>query len=112
VEGSLAMTNLVAYVIDEDLQDSRITTIRTMKQHPVAARYWRVLAWSGRNATRISAITPWINFHSQTMDLARGGNGYFYVNDYRGVGSTAAEFTCWTPTARRFGIPSAPRDVS
>jgi hypothetical protein len=37
--------------------------------------------------------TEWISFASQTMDLDRGTNGYFYVFDYRSVGSDRSGLT-------------------
>jgi hypothetical protein len=90
VEGSLGAGNLVAYVIDEDLQNDRTATAGTMRntlwRHDIGG------ALPGPEAlpTRIGTSTPWIASVSQTMDLSRGTNGYFYVNDYRSVGSDRA----------------------
>lgn len=87
VEGSLAAGNLTAYVIDEDLQNDRASTNQTMRN-----TLWRhdiggALPGAEVLPARIGSTTPWINFASQTMDLSRGTNGHFYVNDYRSVGN-------------------------
>jgi hypothetical protein len=87
VEGSLAGGNLTAYVIDEDLQNDRASTTQNMRN-----TLWRhdiggALPGAEVLPTRIGSTTPWINFASQTMDLSRGANGNFYVNDYRSVGN-------------------------
>jgi hypothetical protein len=87
VEGSLAMGNLTAYVIDEDLQPDRASTTQnarnTLWRHDIGA----TLPGPEALPTRIGTTTPWINFASQTMDLHRGTNGYFYVNDNRSAGT-------------------------
>lgn len=87
VEGSLALGNLTAYVIDEDLQPDRAATAQTARntlwRHDIGA----TLPGPEVLPTRIGTTTPWINFASQTMDLSRGTNGYFYVNDYRSAGT-------------------------
>jgi len=87
VEGSLAAGNLTAYVIDEDLQNDRASTTQNMRN-----TLWRhdiggALPGAEVLPTRIGSGTPWLNFASQTMDLSRGPNGNFYVNNYRSVGS-------------------------
>lgn len=87
VEGSLALGTLTAYVIDEDLQPDRATTTQnarnTLWRHDIGA----TLPGPEAVPTRIGSTTPWINFASQTMDLSRGTNGYFYVNNYRSAGT-------------------------
>ena len=87
VEGSLALGNLTAYVIDEDLQPDRVTTTQnarnTLWRHAIGA----TLPGPETLPTRIGTTTPWINFASQTMDVHRGTNGNFYVNDYRSAGT-------------------------
>ena len=87
VEGSLAAGNLTAYVIDEDLQNDRASSTQNMRN-----TLWRhdiggVLPGAEALPTRIGTSTPWLNFTNQTMDLSRGPNGNFYVNDYRSAGS-------------------------
>lgn len=87
VEGSLANGDLTVYVIDEDLQNDRASTTRSMQN-----TLWRhdiggTLPGAEILPTRIGTATPWINFASQTMDLSRGPNGNFYVNDYRSGGT-------------------------
>jgi len=88
VEGSLAGGDLVAYVIDEDLQNDKVTTSQTMRnslwRHDIGA----ALPGPEVLPTRISTTPPpWIGFASQTMDMSRGPNGYFYVNNYRSTGN-------------------------
>lgn len=87
VEGSLTGGDLVAYVIDEDLQNDRASTTQNMRnslwRHDIGA----ALPGPEVLPTRIGTATPWINFASQTMDMSRGPNGYFYVNDYRSTGN-------------------------
>jgi hypothetical protein len=87
VEGSLGAGNLVVYFIDEDLQTDRASTTQNMRntlwRHDIGGS----LPGPEVPPTRMGTATPWINFASQTMDLSRGTNGYFYVNDYRSVGS-------------------------
>ncbi len=87
VEGSLAASNLVAYVIDEDLQADRSSGVRTMVNS-----LWRHdlrdmqpgVPWE---LPSLLVAESWVGFASQTMDLSRGTNGYLYVNDYRSPGS-------------------------
>lgn len=87
VEGSLSAGNLTAYVIDEDLQNDRASSTQNMRntlwRHDIGA----ALPGAEVLPTRIGTTTPWINFASQTMDLSRGPNGNFYVNDYRSTGN-------------------------
>lgn len=87
VEGSLAGGNLTAFVIDEDLQNDRAATTQTMRntlwRHDIGA----TLPGTETLPTRVGSATPWLNFASQTMDMSRGANGYFYVNNYRSVGN-------------------------
>ena len=87
VEGSLGLGNLTAYVIDEDLQPDRASATQnarnTLWRHDIGA----ALPGPETLPTRIGTTTPWINFASQTMDLHRGTNGNFYVNDYRSAGT-------------------------
>ncbi len=87
VEGTLGAGNLTSFVIDEDLQNDRAATGRTMQntlwRHDIGA----TLPGPEVLPTRIGTTTPWIGFASQTMDLSRGTNGNFYVNDYRSTGN-------------------------
>jgi hypothetical protein len=86
VEGSLGAGNLVVYVIDEDLQNDRVSTTQNMRNSLWRHDIGGSLPGPEVLPTRVGTATPWINFASQTMDLSRGTNGYFYVNDYRSVG--------------------------
>lgn len=90
VEGSLAGGNLTAFVIDEDLQNDRATTTQTMRntlwRHDIGA----ALPGPETLPTRVGSATPWFGIASQTMDMGRGSNGYFYVNSYRSVGNDRA----------------------
>lgn len=94
VTGSLAASNLTAYVIDEDLQTDRTATAATMINS-----LWRHDVGGSLPGPEVMPTllrqggTHWINFASQTMDLSRGTNGYFYVNDYRSVGSDRSGVT-------------------
>jgi hypothetical protein len=87
VEGSLAAGNLAAYVIDEDLQPDPASGTANARNSLWRHDIGGALPGPQTLPTRISTITPWINFASQTMDLSRGPNGYFYVNNYRSVGT-------------------------
>jgi hypothetical protein len=89
VEGSLAGGDLKAFVIDEDLQSDPANGTATMRnslwRHDIGG------ALPGPEALPTLILSaPWINFVSQTMDLSRGTNGYFYVNNNRSVGTDRA----------------------
>lgn len=95
VEGSLATGDLKAYVIDEDLQNDRTSATQNMRNS-----LWRhdIGGTLPPPADVLPAFlrqggTDWINFASQTMDLDRGTNGYFYVFDYRSTGSDRSGLT-------------------
>ena len=87
VEGSLGAGNLTAYVIDEDLQPD--PTLGTANARNSIWRHDIGSALPGPQVlpTRIGTTTPWIVTVSQTMDLSRGPNGNFYVNNYRSAGT-------------------------
>ena len=94
VEGSLLNGDLTAYVIDEDLQNDRTSTTRNMNnslwRHDIGA----TLPGPEVIPTFLrQGATEWINFASQTMDLHRGTNGYFYVFDYRSAGTDRSGVT-------------------
>lgn len=87
VEGSITNNDLVAFVIDEDYQTDRTTTVRSMNNS-----LWRHFIGGtlpGQDALpiRVGNATPWFALASQIMDLSRGPGGLFYVNDYRSPGS-------------------------
>ena len=90
VEGSLAGGNLVAYVIDEDLQPDPASATQNARNTLWRHNIGGTLPGPATLPTRISATTPWITFASQTMDVSRGTNGYFYVNDNRSTGNDRA----------------------
>ena len=89
VEGSLAASNLMAYVIDQDLQTDRAEPVPTMLNS-----LWRhdlLGELPGMPNDRPELViaapsAPWVGFVSQIMDLSRGRNGFFYVNSYRTPG--------------------------
>jgi hypothetical protein len=94
VTGTVGTGDLTAYVIDEDLQNDRtataLTMINSLWRHDIGA--------SLPGPTVMPTLlrqggSDWIAFASQTMDLGRGPNGYFYVNDYRSVGSDRSGLT-------------------
>lgn len=95
VEGSLGAGDLTVYVIDEDLQTDPTATGRTMQNS-----LWRHDVGGALPGPEVMPTLVqqggtlfWIAFTSQTMDLSRGTNGYFYVNDYRSVGSDRSGVT-------------------
>jgi hypothetical protein len=94
VEGSLLNADLTAYVIDEDLQNDRASTTQNMRnslwRHDIGAT---LPGPEVMPAFLRQGATEWINFASQTMDLHRGTNGYFYVFDYRSTGSDRSGVT-------------------
>ncbi len=90
VEGSLAGGNLVAYVIDEDLQPNPGSTTANARNSLWRHDIGGALPGPTTLPTRIGAATPWINSASQTMDLNRGPDGKFYVNNYRSAGNDRA----------------------
>jgi hypothetical protein len=87
VEGSLATSNLAAYVIDEDLQTDRTETTRTMLNSLWRHDLREHLPGLPFDDPEIIVAAPWVGFASQIMDLSRGPNGFFYVNDYRSPGT-------------------------
>ncbi|MBI4328203.1 MAG: hypothetical protein HY674_23485 [Chloroflexi bacterium] len=88
VEGSLADGNLVAYVIDEDMQDdpdsTALTQLNSLWKHEIGATLPGPFVFP----TRITS--QGINFVSQTMDLDRGPDGKFYISNYRSAGTDRA----------------------
>jgi len=87
IEGTLAGDDLAVYVIDEDLQNDRTSTTQNMRNTLWKHEIGSTLPGPEQLPTRVGSSTPWINFASQTMDMSRGTNGYFYVNNYRSTGS-------------------------
>ena len=91
VTGSLSAGNLKIFTLDEDYQTNttvtNLTQLNSLWEYDVSAAS---LPWS--NAPNARLLTPTINFASQTMDLARGTNGYFYVSDNRILGNEAGVF--------------------
>ena len=89
VIGSLAETNLTAFVIDEDLQLERESTFRSMLNS-----LWRHDLGSTlpppASPPTLLVEAPWFSLAAQVMDLSRSTNGYFYVNDYRVRGTDRA----------------------
>jgi hypothetical protein len=98
VEGSLAQGNLVAYVIDEDLQTDRASATQNMRNSLWRHDIGGALPGPEVLPTRIGNATPWINFASQTMDVSRSTNGNFYVNDYRSTGTDRGGVYVLDPT--------------
>jgi hypothetical protein len=95
VEGSLATGDLTAYVIDEDLQIDRASTTQNQRNS-----VWRHDI--GGTLPSPADVMPtllrqggadWVSFASQTMDLHRGTNGYFYVFNYRSTGNDRSSVT-------------------
>jgi hypothetical protein len=94
VTGSLATGDLTAYVIDEDLQNDRTSGTQNMRNSLWRHDVGGTLPGPDVLPTLLkNGATEWINFASQTMDLSRGTNGYFYVNDYRSTGSDRSGLT-------------------
>jgi hypothetical protein len=96
VTGSLAASNLTAFVIDEDLQTDRVATGQTMRNSLWRHDLTNGIPGAEEMPTLLrNGLTNWINFASQTMDLSRGRgtNGLFYVNNYRSVGSDRSGLT-------------------
>lgn len=87
MEGSLAASNLLAYVIDEDLQTDRVEPARTMLNSLWLHYLLGEQPGLPYNTPELVIAAPWVGFASQTMDLARGTNGFFYVNNYRSPGN-------------------------
>lgn len=89
VEGSLAAGNLRAYVIDEDLQSDPDSSTANMRN----SMWYHDLGSSLPGPATMPTLfhtAPWIASTSQTMDMSRGTNGYFYVNTYRSAGTDRA----------------------
>ena len=87
VQGSLAASNLVAYVIDEDLQTDRADPARTMLNSLWRHNLRDAVPGLPFDTPDIIIAAPWVGFASQIMDLSRGINGFFYVNTYRSPGT-------------------------
>lgn len=86
VKGSLAQGNLTVFVIDEDLQTDKESTGLTELNG-----LWRFDVGAGPLPSTVDSSglisIPSVAFVSQTMDLAQGPNGYFYVTDRRSAGA-------------------------
>jgi hypothetical protein len=95
VSGSLAASNLTAFVIDEDLQTDRATATQTLRnslwRHDIGGALPGPFVMP--TLLRSGGTANWIAFASQVMDLSRGTNGFFYVNSYRSVGSDRSGLT-------------------
>lgn len=87
MEGSLAASNLVAYVIDEDLQTDRMEPARTMLNSLWLHYLLGEQPGPPYDTPELVIAAPWVGFASQIMDLARGTNGFFYVNTFRTPGN-------------------------
>lgn len=89
VTGKLATGDLHVYTIDEDLQTDRTSTTRnelnSLWQYDLGAGPLPSAATQERKLFTIP--NPALNSTSQTMDLARGTNGYFYISDRRANGN-------------------------
>lgn len=87
VTGKLSSGDLVIYTVDEDLQQDRTSAtpnqMNSVWRYPVGAG---PLPFDGFDPSWMLG-TPVVNFVSQTMDLARGPNGYLYMSQYRSAGS-------------------------
>ncbi len=90
VEGSLSAGDLVAYVIDEDLQPNPASTTANARNSLWRHDIGSAVPGPAALPTRVGTTTPWINSVSQTMDLSRGPDGKFYVNNYRSGGTDRA----------------------
>jgi hypothetical protein len=86
VEGSLGGSNLMAYVIDEDLQADRGEPVRTMLNSLWLHRLLGEQPGLPYETPELIVAAPWVGFASQIMDLSRGTNGCFYVNTFRSPG--------------------------
>lgn len=83
--GSTNSSDLTIYTVDEDLSTSP----------PDMNSLWEYPVGSGPLPTSVvpnKLMTPVVNTVSQTMDLARGPNGYLYVSQYRSAGSEPAVY--------------------
>jgi PA14 domain/Immunoglobulin domain/Immunoglobulin I-set domain len=96
VTGSLAAGNLKVYTIDEDLQQDKtapspFNQLNSLWEYDINAGPFPYAS----DPTLLAAITgkEGINTTSQTMDMARGSNGYFYISDYRSTGNEAGVVT-------------------
>jgi hypothetical protein len=98
IEGSLATSNLMAYVIDEDLQTDRAEPVRTMLNSLWLHHLLGELPGSPYTMPDLVVAAPWVGFASQIMDLSRGTNGFFYVNTYRSPGNDWAGLYVHGPT--------------
>jgi hypothetical protein len=85
--GSLAASNLIAYVIDEDLQTDRADPKRTMLNSLWRHNLLGAVPGASWDVPDIIVAAPWVGFASQIMDLSRGTHGFFYVNTYRSPGA-------------------------
>jgi len=90
VDGSLAAGNLLAYVIDRDLQTDRLEPARTMLNSLWLHYLLGEVPGSPYDTPELVIAAPWVGFASQIMDLSRGTNGCFYVNSYRSPGNDRA----------------------
>lgn len=88
VLGSAAAGTLKVYTVDEDYQTDReaatATEINSIWEYTIGSA---ALPYPELPARKISS--PAIAFVSQTMDLARGPNGFLYTTDRRSAGAQA-----------------------
>lgn len=81
--------DLTIYTVDEDLttdRDVALTEMNSLWQYPVGPGSLPTLLFDPTN----KLATPVVATVSQTMDLARGPNGYLYMAQYRSVGNEPA----------------------
>lgn len=78
--------DLTIYTVDEDLttdRDVSLTEMNSLWQYPVGVGALPTAVFDPTN----KLATPVVASVSQTMDLARGPNGYLYLAQYRSAGS-------------------------
>lgn len=83
--------NLTIYTVDEDLttdRDAPLSEMNSLWQYPVGTAALPTSLFDPTN----KLATPEIAFVAQTMDLARGPNGYLYMSQYRSAGSQPAVY--------------------
>ena len=89
VEGSLSAGNFNVYTIDEDMQTDKTTATKTQLNG-----LWKYTIGSGplpfgSDPTKIWSASgkEGIASASQTMDMDRGTNGFFYITTFRSAGN-------------------------
>ena len=89
VEGSLANGNLTVYVVDEDYQTDPATSTANQRNSLWRHDIGGSLPGPANPPTRLGLHPNSFlrTVGNQTMDLARGTNGYFYVSNNRSAGN-------------------------